>query len=108
MTELKAAPGYEESKRESQQQTDILPQTKASLEARQREVELEQCVQQLVREKEQQFQAELQSKGRELAELRWPLQSQQGTPSKATLTLSQLMSLSKHTQHMYIYDFLME
>ena len=83
MAELKAAPGYEESERESQQQTDMLPQTKASLEAREREVELEQRVQLLVREKEQQFQAELQSKERELAELRRLLQSQQGTPQSA-------------------------
>ena len=59
----------------------MLPQT--FLETQQREVELEQRVQLLVREKEQQFQAELQSKERELAELRQLLQSQQGTPQSA-------------------------
>ena len=70
LAELKAAPGYEESKRESQQQIAMLPQTKATVEACQREVEeLKQKVQQLTTEKEQQIQAERQSKERELEEL---------------------------------------
>ena len=70
LAELKAAPEYEENKRESQQQMDMLLQTRATLEATQREVEeLKQKVQQVTTEKEQQIQAERQFRERELAEL---------------------------------------
>ena len=72
MDELKAAPGYEESKRESQQQIAMLPQTRASLEAREKEVE------------------ELrQAKEREVAELRRQLHSLHMTPQNATAPVYQ-------------------
>ena len=72
LAELKAAPGYEESKRESQQQMAMVPLTRASLKAQEEKAEE---LQQLATEKEQQLQAEWQSQEREMAELRRQLQS---------------------------------
>ena len=72
LAELKAAPGYEESKRESQQQMAMVPLTRASLKAQEEKAEE---LQQLATEKEPQLQAEWQSQEREMAELRWQLQS---------------------------------
>ena len=76
MAELKAAPKYEESKRESQQEIAMLPQTTAFLETWQKEVE--ELQQQLDEEKQRvlrlarvkQLWAEWQSKEREMAEFR--------------------------------------
>ena len=92
LAELKAAPEHEKSKRRSQQQVALLPQTMATLEAREREVEeLEQRMQQLAREhhaeqksKEREVEELRCSKEREVAELRQQLQALQMTSQSTT------------------------
>ena len=78
LVELKATPEYEKSKRRSQQERVLLPQTMATLEAREREVE------ELRRSKE-----------REVAELRQQLQALQMTPQSATSSHQKVRSHSE-------------
>ena len=108
LTELKEAPEYEESKRESQQHTAMLQQSKASLEAQLEELEQQlegekQRVQQLATEyhaeqqsKEREVAELKQSKEREVAELRWQLQSLHQTLQNATDSSHQVSRNKSH------------
>ena len=116
LAELEATPEYEESRRESQWQIATLPETRATLEAKQRKVEeLEQQVtlqkeqmKQFAAVKEQEFQAERearereftelrQSKEREVAELRQQLESLQTAPQTSTASSQpKVRTMKKH------------
>ena len=89
LAELKEAPEYKKSKRDSQHEITMLPQTRASLKVQQREVE--ELEQQLGKEKRRvqqlavEYHLEQQSKEREMKELKRQLQSLQVTSEGTTV-----------------------
>ena len=101
LAELKAAPEYEKSKIKSQQEVALLPQTMATLEAREREVEELRCSKEreveLRRSKEREVEELRRSKVREVAELRQQLQALQVTSQSTTSSSHQkVRSQCKH------------